>query len=123
MGQTFELQPGTTRVNGERKAMAVANPSNDEFITDYRDELTDMRSRLTGLADEDPADVLATLSGVAGRLSEIRANLYRSSSQRAQTLRVQEVDPLRDDLELQFKIHSRRIALLEWELRMSGGGI
>lgn len=125
MGQTFELQPGPNdQINGKpRPAPVMANPSNDDFINGYRDELAEMRGEVSRFAGEDPADILEALSGMAGRVAEIRANLFRSATQRAQTLRVQEVDPFRDDLELQFKIWSRRIALMEWELRMSGGGI
>ena len=81
-----------------------------------------MRARLTDLPNQDPSDVLATLSAIAGRVAEMRAQLYRSNSPRCTALRTREVDPLREDLDLQFRIHSRRIALLEWELKMSTGG-
>jgi hypothetical protein len=95
MGQTFQVEPTTSSRNEgdttERKMVA------------------------------DPSDVLARISGIAGRLAEIRAQLYRLNTQRCTALRTREVDPLREDLDLQFRIHSRRIALLEWELKLSGG--
>jgi hypothetical protein len=53
----------------------------------------------------------------------MRAQLQRSNTQRSTALRSREVDPLRDELDLQFKIHSRRIALMEWEARLAGGAI
>lgn len=113
MGQTFQLAGTATSVNGRHPAA---------FNT-YEAELDDMRAKVSRFPDEDPADVLATISGIAGRLAEIRAQLYRDNSQRCTQLRTREVDPLRDDLELQFKVWSRKIALMEWELRLSGGGI
>lgn len=118
MGQTFELTAPLTPINGAPRA---ARPHT--LVEHLEAELDDMRAKVCRFPEEDPADVLATISGLAGRLAELRAQLYRDNSQRAAQLRTREVDPLRDDLDLQFKIHSRRIALLEWELRMSGGGI
>lgn len=115
MGQTFELRSPARipAVNGTRPHSLVGG---------FETELDDMRARVARFVDDDPADVLATISGLAGRLAEIRAQLYRDNSQRCSQLRTREVDPLRDDLDLQFKIHSRRIALMEWELRLAGGG-
>lgn len=118
MGQTFELQ-GSQNTNGA--ARVVVRPS--VLIETFEAELDEMRAKVSRFPDEDPADVLATISGIAGRLAEIRAQLHRDNSQRCSQLRTREVDPLRDDLDLQFKIWSRKIALMEWELRMSGGGI
>jgi hypothetical protein len=117
MGQTFELQTSTAPRNGTSRTRPLSSADQ------YEVELDEMRSKVCRFPDDDPADVLATISGLAGRLAEIRAQLYRDNSQRCTQLRTREVDPLRDDLDLQFKIWSRKIALLEWELRMSGGGI
>lgn len=119
MGETFELNRTTAAL--KETPPAVRRPS--ALVDGYEAELDEMRARVSQLPNEDPADVLATLSGIAGRLAEIRAQLHRDNSQRCTQLRAREVDPLRDDLELQFKIHSRRIALMEWELRLSGGGV
>ena len=85
-------------------------------------ELDHMRADVCRFPEEDPADVLMRISGLVGRLAEVRVQLLRSGSQRATMLRTKEVDPLREDLELQFKLHSRRVALMEWELKLSGGG-
>lgn len=111
MGQTFQL--------------ADENPgvSYDKLVEPFMHELDDMRARVVGFVDEDPADVLAAISGISGRLAEMRAQLQRSNSQRASALRVREVDPLREELDLQFRVWSRRIAVMEWELRLAGGGV
>jgi hypothetical protein len=93
------------------------------FYSQVETELDDMRKQVRAFPDQDPSDVLMVISGIAGRLAEIRAWLYRDNSQRCTQIRTREVDPLRDDLDLQFKLHSRRIALMEWELRLSGGGV
>ena len=111
MGQTFQL--------------ADHNPIHtyDDLVEPFMAELDGMRSRIVGFVDEDPSDVLAAISGISGRLAEMRALLQRANSQRATALRTKEVDPLREELDLQFRVWSRRIAVMEWELRMSGGGV
>lgn len=116
MGQTFELDaPVQERGNGASPDLALLHT--------YMPELEQMRATIMAFRGMDPADVLTEISGISGRLAEIRANLQRNNSQRCTALRTREVDPLREELDLQFRVWSRKIALLEWELRMSGGGI
>ena len=130
MGQTFTVQAANGG-NGSSRPKApsadFARPARDQqasgFYSQVETELDDMRAQVRAFPNQDPADVLMVISGIAGRLAEIRAWLYRDNSQRCTQIRTREVDPLRDDLDLQFKLHSRRIALLEWELRLSGGGV
>jgi hypothetical protein len=118
MGQTFTASNGNGAYTGPARSQQAAG-----LYAQVETELDEMRARVRSFPDQDPSDVLMVISGVAGRLAEIRAWLYRDNSQRCTQLRTREVDPLREDLELQFKLFSRRIALMEWELKMSGGGI
>jgi hypothetical protein len=126
MGQTFEVQDVGGR-NGVRVTDRYTKPSRPQqaagFYTDVEAELDGMRAQVRAFPDQDPSDVLMTISGIAGRLAEIRAWLYRDNSQRCTQIRTREVDPLRDDLDLQFRLFSRRIAFLEWELKMSTGAV
>lgn len=110
MGQTFVL-------------VDERNPPLHDDLSPFMDELDEMRTRVVGFVNDDPADVLSAISGLSGRLAEMRAFLHRQNNQRATALRTKEVDPLREELDLQFRVWSRKIALMEWELRMSGGGI
>lgn len=119
MGQTFVLESAN---GGSSAPTRQARISAGTGLSGIESELDSMRAEVCKFPDQDPADVLATISGIAGRLAEIRVLLYRDNSQRCSQLRLREVDPLREDLDLQFKLHSRRIALMEWELRLSGGG-
>jgi hypothetical protein len=121
MGQTFTVQDHR-RGNGAQQPVPVRAQVASGFYAEVEAELDDMRAQVRGFPDQDPSDVLMVISGVAGRLAEIRAWLYRDNSQRCTQIRTREVDPLREDLELQFKLFSRRIALMEWELKLAGGG-
>lgn len=122
MGHTFTVQEATP-TGPDRFTRPERVQQASGFYTQVESELDDMRKQVREFPNLDPSDVLMVISGVAGRLAEIRAWLYRDNSQRCTQIRTREVDPLREDLDLQFKLHSRRIALMEWELRMSGGGI
>lgn len=116
MGQTFQAETPPTSSNGARPDV-----QDRSLVAGFMDELDAMRAAIVDFPNQDPSDILARIAGISGRLAEIRAQLYRSNSQRCTALRTREVDPLRDDIDLQFRIHSRRIALLEWELKLSGG--
>jgi hypothetical protein len=124
MGQTFRVEDAGGR-NGVHVKGSLKPPDRTQQATGFygqtEAELDDMRAQVRRFPDQDPSEVLMTISGIAGRLAEIRAWLLRDNSQRCTQIRTREVDPLRDDLELQFKLFSRRIALLEWELKLSGG--
>jgi hypothetical protein len=115
MGQTFELDSTAATHTGTNVESAL--------VVSYLSELDQMRSTVVSFRSMDPSDVLSEISGISGRLAEIRANLQRVNSQRCTALRTREVDPLREELDLQFRVWSRKIALMEWELKMSGGGI
>lgn len=114
MGQTFVL---------EHQPVGSGTGPEGALIGSYTPELDQMRATVIEFPNMDPADVLMAISGISGRLAEMRAQLQRNNSQRCTALRTREVDPLRDELDLQFRIHSRRIALMEWEMRLSGGAI
>lgn len=115
MGQSFTLESSRPREGGDISESILSD--------DLMVELDQMRATICGYPEMDPADVLMSISGLAGRIAEIRVQLLRSNTQRCTALRTREVDPLRDDLDLQFRIHSRRIAMLEFELKMSGGAV
>jgi hypothetical protein len=118
MGQTFELNgPAVERING------TGTGAEASLLAAYLPELDQMRATIMSFRDMDPSDIHAEISGRSGRLAEMRAILQRNNSQRCTALRTREVDPLREELDLQFRVWSRKIALMEWELKLSGGGI
>lgn len=117
MGQTFHTETTSTPINGSNPAVGA----DQALVATCMRELDAMRATIADFPNRDPSDILTAIAGTAGRLSEIRVQLYRSNSQRCTALRTREVDPLREDLDLQFRIWSRKIALLEWELKLSGG--
>lgn len=114
MGQSFTLEDSSVDAPRNRSERHQA-------LADLKIEVAGYRAELARLEELDPEEIMIVLSGVAGRLAEIRALLYDMQMQPADQFRTRQVDPLREDLEFHFKVHSRRVAIMEWELKTSGG--
>lgn len=93
------------------------------LVLRYQVELSEFYTKVSDFHRQDSASVLRIISGIAGRCTEIRADLHRNGSARANKFRTSEVDPLLDALDLQFKIHSRLIAVNQMDWDMSKGGV
>lgn len=91
------------------------------FLDKLRAELDSYYSIVVQYAEMEPDQVLISVSGISGRLMEIRAHLHRSGSARAQKLRTTEIEPLLQHLDSQFRIHSRLLSARELDFRLSGG--
>lgn len=91
------------------------------YIDGLRDELDEYYTGLKTLAHMPPEEVFHWLSAVSARLVEVRAHLHRSESRRCAALRTREVDPLLEEVDRQFKFHSRIAAMNELEWKMQGG--
>lgn len=92
-------------------------------IRGYMLELDDIYALLPQFPTYEPDQVLLLISGWLARMTGIRADLQRSGTTRANTLRTKEVDPLIEALDQQFKIHSRLIAMRELDFKVSGAQV
>lgn len=85
-------------------------------------ELDDYFHRLTTLNSLPPFEVFQTISAISARASEIRHQLIRFEDRKSAALRIKHVDPLLEELDRQFKIHSRLTAVRHFEYEMDGKG-
>ena len=83
-------------------------------------EIDDYLVRLKNLNSLPPSEVFQTLSAISARMAEIRNRLVRVENRRFTALRTKEVDPLIDEVDRQFKFHSRIHAVRDSEMRLSG---
>ncbi len=83
-------------------------------------EVDDYLRRLKTLNGLPPTEVFQTLSAISARLAEIRNRLIRVDNRRLTALRTKEVDPLIEEVDRQFKFHSRIQAVREAEMRLFG---
>lgn len=114
--KTDVVEPRSLPAHAEQ-ASPVLNPEM-VFLVTIRDEIDDYFIGLKRLNALPTEEVFAFLSGVSARLVEIRVQCWRSESRRLNALRTREIDPLIEEIDRQFKIHSRIQAVRTFELDM-----
>jgi hypothetical protein len=72
---------------------------------------------LTTLNSLPSTECFMMLSAISARAAEIRSRLMSMDSRRGNAMRLRHVDPLLDEVDRQFKIHSRiqSVRQMEWE--------
>lgn len=106
---------------------AVTQPGHAGVLQGYVLELNHYYARIRLFRGMEPDDVLRELSGISGRLCEMRATCWRiadsgdRSARTADKLRIKEIDPMLAECDRQYKVHSRIQATREFELKMMGG--
>lgn len=109
--------------NGSTPVLAQAGADERAVLQRYLKELDEYYVVVKDFHSGEPAEVLQLVAGISGRLCEMRALLQRSGSTLAAKLRTREVEPLMDQLDLQFRIASRLLSVKDFEFRASGGGV
>ena len=69
----------------------------------------------------EPAEIFLYIAAWSARASEIRSKIVRVESRRAQAFRTRELDPFLDELDRQFRIHSRVVTIRQHEWDMQKG--
>lgn len=93
-----------------------AQTQEQKFITVIREELDSYLVALKQLNTMPPDEVFVTISGITARLAEIRVNLVRTDARRMTALRTKEVDPILEECDRQFRLHSRIQAVRQLEM-------
>ena len=86
----------------------------------YREEINAYYLVLKNLTSMDPVEVFQHLSAFSARASELKTRLHRVDSNKANAFRTREVEPLIDEIDRQFKFHSRLLTYREIEMKISG---
>lgn len=93
----------------------------DDAFDVVQAELDDYYVRLKGLNALPSTEVFQTLSALSARVSEMRSRLIRLDARRPTALRTKQVDPLLEEIDRQFKFHSRIVAMRQFEWDASKG--
>lgn len=115
--------PGTT-LGGAPTALVQTNGHNSgpgDPLAPVQVELDDYFRRLTTLNSVPPTECFQMLSAVSARASEIRSRLMAMDSRRSTAMRLRHVDPLIEEVDRQFKIHSRIQSVRQMEFDTSKG--
>lgn len=98
-------------------------PANGDVITAWRQEIDSFYGVIRQFNSYDSVEVMRNLSAMSARASEMRTRLVRTDNRRAVTFRTKEIDPFLEEVDRQFKIHSRIVAIQQQEWEISRGGM
>ena len=92
-------------------------PAEVQWVRAIREELDGYMVVLRAIRSRSPEDVFMELSAITTRLAEIRLTCVRSESRRLTALRTREIDPLMDQCDRLFRLHSRvqSARQMEWD--------
>lgn len=117
MGQTFRKEAA-----GDEPRSSRSSSTEIRQVQIWRDEIAGYHAGLKEVVDaQDPDLIMVWISGTSARLAEIRSQSWDMKSPVATQLRTRHVDPLSSEMDRQFSIASRRLAHMEWELKMTRG--
>lgn len=92
-----------------------------EVLDAIRREIDGYYATLRTLNGLHPVDVFMQLSGISARASELRNWVIDFDHRPSLALRTKHIDPLIEEVDRQFKFHSRIQAVREVEAKLSGG--
>ncbi len=95
----------------------------DIDVANVRAELDQYFRAMQRFSDLEPDQIMMILSSYSARVGELRLQLVRRDTRRANALRCKEIDPFLEETDRQFKVWSRIVAIKEMEYRLSGGQI
>lgn len=90
-----------------------------DLVATLREELQGYYFTLTTLNKLDPIEVFETLSAVSSRVSEVREIVASTDTKRNAAFRIRTIDPLLEEVDRQFKFHSRIVAIREHEAQLA----
>lgn len=123
VGTVLEVTSGpAVRTTAVRPA-PLEQQDETSLVASVRAELVDYYKLLQRFGALQPDEVLLQVSSITARLVYLRALLISTGAQRANRLRSQELEPLTENLDLQFRIHSRLFAMKQLEVEMVRGQV
>lgn len=112
-----------TRVEEAQHLRAVEVDEVRGWLENVKGEMDSYYTMGKAWATAEPDVVMIQISSIIARLTEIRAMCMRDNGQRTTRLRLNEIDPLIEALNFQFKIHSRLQAIREMDYKVSGAQV
>lgn len=78
--------------------------------------------RVRDLGTLESSEIFMDLAAITGRLSEMRKDVYRQTGRLYTAFRTQEIDPLLEECDRQFKFFSRAFSAVELDARIATSG-
>lgn len=114
----YTLEDEGEQLSPRQAAVARAQVSENQVLAGFQREVDEWYATMKTFAGMDPPEVLLNLSSWHARALEMRSNIMRSGSNRANGFRTKELDPFLEGCEFQFRVHSRLLTIRqhEWDL-------
>lgn len=98
-------------------SVVPTNVERSSWVDSWRAELDEGYTTMRKFGSMDITDVLLTLSAFSARAAEMRAQCNRVENRKAAAFRSREVDPFLEEVDRQFRIHSRlqSVRQMEWD--------
>lgn len=90
-----------------------------DAIDTYRKEINGYLEQMLDFKSIAPLEVMILIGGYSARTSWIRGRLIRSGNKTAETFRTKELDPFLNEVDRQFKVWSRVVAIMDAEIKHS----
>lgn len=120
MGDTFIL--GSTAPDASSVPAGVSGPApGSDLLVAATRELSEYHAANQKFSGMDPDEVLVMISAITARLTYLRSCLSDTGSQRARKILSSNLDPLMSNLDLQFRIASRRLTARQFDFEVTRG--
>lgn len=120
---TFQLQEPSTTGSPTNAAPPIRPQVVNDPLDTLRDEVLSYYAEMREFGAMDVVDVFLSLSAWSARVGELRAYIVMRDDRKANALRTKILDPFLEQVDFQFKVHSRIQAVREMEARLAGGQV
>lgn len=118
MGQTFVLD----EVAEQQDLPAYSDgPEVRARLDAVKAEVSEIRSSCADIGQMDPSEIMRHISSCIARLGVLRGEVIDNKTKAASRVRIDHIDPLREDLKLLYDVNSRFLSALQFEWEVSGG--
>lgn len=118
MGNSLTVE-GASRGGGVVRSTPRADTGDLDAL---RAEVDQYYAQVRDLGNQESSEIFMSLAAITSRLSEMRKDVYRVPSRAYSAFRTQEIDPLLDECDRQFRFFSRAFATMELDAKLSTGG-
>lgn len=118
MSQTFILDGSPER---SELPQYSDGPEVRERLAAVKAEVAEIRESCREIGEMDPSEIMRHISSCISRLGVLRGEIIDGKTKAHSRLRIDHIDPLREDLKLLYDVNSRFLSALQFEWETSGG--
>ena len=118
MGQTFVLDDSSKAAD---LPVYSDGPEVRAHLERVKVEVSEIRDSCREIGEMDPSEIMRHISSCIARLGVLRGEVVDGRTKAHSRVRIDHIDPLREDLKLLYDVNSRFLSALQFEWETSGG--